>query len=385
MQKYLIAIIILLFTTLLAILIWGGVTNWKFITEESGKSGLTPRFPSELTAINECKPSRGCNVCDACCKDYIPDGQPCDDCVAGKCNPCKPDSTGKCGANVCSYCCNTFIGQEGCAGCISSVCQACKKNGVMGSDGKCVCNQEYPDCINHNGDKADCLLSSDNFGNKVCQYNSDNTCTSKTTWMGSTCQYSRELNCNSHGNVDNNGACTCDAGYAGESCEYSRAINCNNHGNPSGSDTVACTCDLGWNDSTCMGVDKVSDQEFTNPGIGYTTGTCEDILICPWVGVTLSDVSMTYGNYDGIENIVNWKNCIHVADQFGRGPDFTFTATGANGKTESYHVQKDCCGFQAFACMRSTTQPLNISGGSNYKEWSADDITPGGIIIGMPL
>ena len=64
------------------------------------------------------------------------------------------------------------------------------------------------------------------------QYNSDNTCTSKTTWMGPTCQYSRETTCNSRGNVDDNGVCKCDSGYAGKNCEYSRK-DCNNHGNPS--------------------------------------------------------------------------------------------------------------------------------------------------------
>ena len=94
---------------------------------------------------------------------------------------------------------------------------------------------------------------------------------------------------------------------------------------------------------------------------------------------------MNHGVFDGFGNAGNWKNCIHVEDHPGRGPDLTFTATGANGKTDTYHVQKDCCGFQAFMCMRSNTQPLHISGGTNYAEWSANDTTPGGMVIGMPL
>lgn len=34
---------------------------------------------------NECQRTKGCNVCAACCQDYVPDGAPCDRCVREKC------------------------------------------------------------------------------------------------------------------------------------------------------------------------------------------------------------------------------------------------------------------------------------------------------------
>ena len=378
MQKYLIEILIFLFTVLLAVLIWGGVTNWKFLPTKPSNSS------TKLTTNNVCNPSRGCNVCSACCQSYIPEGDACDGCVAQNCNPCKPDSNSKCGPNVCSYCCNEFIGQSECGSCIIKRCEACSKNGTMGGDGKCVCDQEYETCGNYSQKQSDCVAQSDKFGNKICQYNSDNTCTSKTTWMGPTCQYSRETTCNSRGNVDDNGVCKCDSGYAGKNCEYSRK-DCNNHGNPYlDGKKLSCKCDTGWNGATCTGIAKVSDQGFSNPGVSGG-GTCTSVWICPWAGVSLSAPTMTHGLWDGFDNTGNWKNCIHVEDHPGKGPDITFKATGANGKTDTYHVQKDCCGFQAGLCWRSNTQPLSISGGTNYAEWSANGTTAGGMIIGMPL
>ena len=148
--------------------------------------------------------------------------------------------------------------------------------------------------------------------------------------------------------------------------------------------TMTCKCDPGWNGETCTGIAKVSDQGFTNPGASGS-GTCTSIWICPWAGVSLSTPSMTHGVWDGFDNAGKWQNCIHVEDSIGRGPNITFTATGANGKTDTYNVQKDCCGIQGLMCWRSNTQSLTISGGTNYAEWSANDTTPGGMIIGMPL
>jgi len=34
---------------------------------------------------NECHPKKGCNVCEGCCNDFIPDGLQCDKCVKAKC------------------------------------------------------------------------------------------------------------------------------------------------------------------------------------------------------------------------------------------------------------------------------------------------------------
>lgn len=39
---------------------------------------------------NECQPSKGCNVCPECCKDYVPDGTDCDKCVLESCAPPGP-------------------------------------------------------------------------------------------------------------------------------------------------------------------------------------------------------------------------------------------------------------------------------------------------------
>ena len=37
-------------------------------------------------AANQCDPSKGCNVCGACCESYITDGTDCDACAAKQCN-----------------------------------------------------------------------------------------------------------------------------------------------------------------------------------------------------------------------------------------------------------------------------------------------------------
>ena len=399
MQKYLIVILIFLFTAFLAVLIWGGVTNWKFFPGSSPTSRLIPDSSSQLTTTNECNPSRGCNVCAACCQSYIPDGTVCDGCVAAKCNPCKPDSTGKCGPNVCSYCCNSFIGQSECAGCISSVCQACSKNGTMGGDGKCVCDQEYEACGNYNQKQSDCVAQSDKFGNKVCQYNSDNTCTSKTTWMGKTCQYSRGTTCNSRGNVDTNGVCTCDVGYAGKNCEYSRA-NCNNRGNPSiKNSTLACECDFGWAGDICNKAANVTTFNFDRPSNG---DVCTQVFICPMPGVTFSGpYDMADGELAGTDMSVTsdkghtWNGCIEVNDSYQTGPTVNFNATYANtGKKENITVNKDCCGgwckdIKPVTCSLNCPGTGNISGipTGNCQGFTANGHTDlaGGMIIGMPL
>ena len=43
-------------------------------------------------STNECNPGSGkaCNVCQNCCKDYIPAGADCDKCVAEECTPVPP-------------------------------------------------------------------------------------------------------------------------------------------------------------------------------------------------------------------------------------------------------------------------------------------------------
>ena len=330
---------------------------------------------------NECNPAKGCTVCDACCKPYIASDY-CDQCVSEQCagqdSNCLPDVNGKCGSKVCAACCQPYLGTpSACNGCVTTQCIGCNNNGVFDpSLKKCVC---YDDPISCQNSKTPTICNQ----NPKCLW-INQSCSAKYKWKGDKCQYSRYSTCNGNGNPGENGKCVCDHTFVGDYCQYSRA-NCNNHGNPIwDGKTQSCKCDPGWNGTTCTGIAKVSDQGFSNPGANGS-GTCTDIWICPWAGVTLSDPRMTHGVYDGKGSAGNWKNCIHVEDSIGRGPDFTFTATGVNGKTDTYHVQKDCCGVQSFMCMRSNTQPLHISGGTNYAEWTANDTTPGGMVIGMPL
>lgn len=51
-----------------------------------GLGGPLHKCPPAPPAANECNPGY-CNVCSACCQDYILDGAPCDSCVAQRCSP----------------------------------------------------------------------------------------------------------------------------------------------------------------------------------------------------------------------------------------------------------------------------------------------------------
>eukprot|EP00049_Salpingoeca_infusionum_P009234 m.153028 g.153028 ORF g.153028 m.153028 type:complete len:567 (-) comp14278_c0_seq1:690-2390(-) len=71
---------------------------------------------------NQCNPTKGCNVCDACCKSWITDQATCDACVQSQCKPknvCAPVAQ----CNVCKACCQSFLtNQTECDGCVSSEC-----------------------------------------------------------------------------------------------------------------------------------------------------------------------------------------------------------------------------------------------------------------------
>ena len=76
---------------------------------------------------NECHPSKGCNVCAACCNEFIPAGAVCDACATVQCNAtattneCHPSK----GCNVCTVCCNEFIpGGATCDACAAKQCAA---------------------------------------------------------------------------------------------------------------------------------------------------------------------------------------------------------------------------------------------------------------------
>jgi len=79
----------------------------------------TPPAPPSPPA-NECQRTTGCNVCSACCQDYIPDGGACDKCVQEKCpHECQPSK----GCNVCTACCNDYVSDgDNCNKCVSEQC-----------------------------------------------------------------------------------------------------------------------------------------------------------------------------------------------------------------------------------------------------------------------
>ena len=77
--------------------------------------------PTPSPAGNECHPSQTCNVCTACCQEYIPDGPACDNCVDTQCphNECSPSKT----CNVCAACCQPYIPDgSACDSCVTSEC-----------------------------------------------------------------------------------------------------------------------------------------------------------------------------------------------------------------------------------------------------------------------
>ena len=81
-----------------------------------------------VSGANECHTTAPavCNVCAACCNDFIPDGAPCDTCVSSKCpkkqNECH---TTNATCNVCTACCNDFIPDgAACDKCVNTKCAA---------------------------------------------------------------------------------------------------------------------------------------------------------------------------------------------------------------------------------------------------------------------
>merc|ERR1712046_444581 len=69
---------------------WGSAcfsdTNTSGIEPVRSYGGHFNKCPPAPPAANECNPGY-CNVCSACCQDYILDGAPCDSCVAQRCSP----------------------------------------------------------------------------------------------------------------------------------------------------------------------------------------------------------------------------------------------------------------------------------------------------------
>ena len=51
------------------------------------------RAHADISTQNECDPQKKCNVCEACCKSYIADGNECDNCVTAACSTPSPTPT----------------------------------------------------------------------------------------------------------------------------------------------------------------------------------------------------------------------------------------------------------------------------------------------------
>eukprot|EP00812_Abedinium_dasypus_P013042 NODE_6552_length_497_cov_268.271493.p3 GENE.NODE_6552_length_497_cov_268.271493~~NODE_6552_length_497_cov_268.271493.p3 ORF type:complete len:140 (+),score=25.39 NODE_6552_length_497_cov_268.271493:3-422(+) len=69
----------------------------------------------------ECNPAKGCNVCDACCRDFIPDGRQCRSCYEEECKVCSSHP------NICTApaqcrtaCCHDYVGN--CTACFEEEC-----------------------------------------------------------------------------------------------------------------------------------------------------------------------------------------------------------------------------------------------------------------------
>ena len=78
--------------------------------------------PTPSPSGSECHPSKTCNVCAACCQEYIPDGPACDSCVQTECphNECDPSKT----CNVCAKCCQPYIPDgSACDSCVTTECK----------------------------------------------------------------------------------------------------------------------------------------------------------------------------------------------------------------------------------------------------------------------
>eukprot|EP00812_Abedinium_dasypus_P014623 NODE_8169_length_398_cov_143.568513.p3 GENE.NODE_8169_length_398_cov_143.568513~~NODE_8169_length_398_cov_143.568513.p3 ORF type:complete len:83 (+),score=14.47 NODE_8169_length_398_cov_143.568513:3-251(+) len=64
---------------------------------------------------------KGCSVCDACCRDFIPDGTQCRSCYEERCEVCSADP------NICTAppqcrteCCHDYVGN--CTACYEEEC-----------------------------------------------------------------------------------------------------------------------------------------------------------------------------------------------------------------------------------------------------------------------
>jgi hypothetical protein len=101
-----------------------GIQNCSYVQPLAAvEIPIAGQAPTPSPSGNECHPSKICNVCEACCQEYIPNGAACDNCVETQCpsahNECHPSLT----CNVCAACCQSYIPDGAqCDACVASQC-----------------------------------------------------------------------------------------------------------------------------------------------------------------------------------------------------------------------------------------------------------------------
>lgn len=105
----------------------GVVLKGFFYVIGGGNNGGASTNVAAFGAWHECNKAAGCDVCGACCNDYIQDGAQCEACVTSQCNDilpreCNPAAKGGC--NVCDACCEPFITDDNqCSKCFVEKCR----------------------------------------------------------------------------------------------------------------------------------------------------------------------------------------------------------------------------------------------------------------------
>ncbi len=133
----------------------------------------------------------------------------------------------------------SYLGSE----CQYSDTLTCNNNGVVPTDGSCICNDQF---------------------------------------FGAHCETNVRAYCNRHGTYDKQKQlCVCDNGYAGSSCVFSRDGTCSGHGTPDYNGN--CACDDGWLGGNCS-------FDTSNPSTAWVgTCYCASGISCVQSGITNQD------------------------------------------------------------------------------------------------
>ena len=87
------------------------------------------------------------------------------------------------------------------------------------------------------------------------------------------CTYSDAINCNGHGEAQNNGNCACFYPRTGQACEYSSNSTCKGHGQPEADGS--CNCYAGYEGKDCateLSAEKLENSEGGSSALGGDNG-----------------------------------------------------------------------------------------------------------------